>query len=232
MRKSLGNKRNEIPEEQIDEIVRLYGEFQEETRVKLFGNQEFGYRQITVERPLRLRYQATEEGIERTLISKPLKAQLTGDDGTMREALMAVMREAAAQGPGDEKAAIKAIEAALLPRHLTLSPGARKALVEGLAVRDGSAPAVTKNGQPVADPALRDTENVPLSEDLDAYLAREVLPYIPDAWVDHSRTKIGYEIPFTRHFYQYTPPRPLEEIDAEIKQLEGEILELLREVVT
>lgn len=232
MRKSLGNKRNEIPKEQIDEIVRLYGEFQEEKRVKLFRNQEFGYRQITVERPLRLRYEATEEGIERTLRAKPLQAQLAGDDGTMHEVLMAAMREAAAQGPRDEKAAMKAIESALLPRRLTLSPAARKALVEGLAVRDNSAPTVTKNGQPVADPALRDTENVPLSEDLDAYLAREVLPYIPDAWVDHSRTKIGYEIPFTRHFYQYTPPRPLEEIDAEIKQLEREILEMLREVVT
>jgi len=231
MRKSLGNKRNEIPKEQIDQIVRLYGEFEEEKRVKLFRNQEFGYRQITVERPLRLRYEASEEGIERTLQSKPLQVQFAGDDGTMREALIAVMREAAGQGPRDEKAAIKAIEAALLPRRLTLSPAARKALVEGLAVRDDHAPAVTKNGKPVADPALRDTENIPLNEDIDAYLAREVLPYVPDAWVDHSRTRIGYEIPFTRHFYQYTPPRPLEEIDAEIKQLEGEILELLREVV-
>jgi len=232
MRKSLGNKRNEIPKEQIDQIVRLYGEFQEEQRVKLFRNQEFGYRQITVERPLRVRYEDTEEGIERAIRSKPFQAQLAGDDGTMREALIAVMRETAAQGPRDEKSVITAIEAALLPRHLTLSPAARKALVEGLAVRDDSAPAVTKNGQPVPDPALRDTENVPLSEDIDEYMAREVLPYVPDAWVDHSRTKIGYEIPFTRHFYQYTPPRPLEEIDAEIKQLEGEILELLREVVT
>jgi type I restriction enzyme M protein len=231
MRKSLGNKRNEIAPEQIEEIVRLYGTFQEEKRVKIFRNQDFGYRQITVERPLRLRYEATEEGIERALASKPLQAELGGDDGTKREALVAAMREAAAQGPHDEKAATEAIQAALLPRRIFLSPAAKKAVVEGLAVRDASAPPVTKNGQPVPDPALRDTENVPLTEDVARYMAREVLPYVPDAWVDESRTRVGYEIPFTRHFYEYMPPRPLEEIDAEIKQLEGEILQLLREVV-
>ena len=231
MRKSLGNKRNEIATEQIDEIVRLYGEYQEEKRVKDFRNEEFGYRQITVERPLRLRYEATDEGIERALASKSLQAELPSDDGTKREALVAVMRGAAAHGARDEQAAAKAIEAALLARRISLSPAAKKALVEGLQVRDESAPPVMKNGKPVADAALRDTENVPLTEDIDEYMAREVLPYVPDAWVDQSRTKLGYEIPFTRYFYEYTPPRPLQEIDAEIKQLEAEILELLREVV-
>jgi type I restriction enzyme M protein len=232
MRKSLGNKRNEIAPDQIDEIVRLYGDFAEEKRVKIFSNEDFGYRQITVERPLRLRYEATEEGIERALASKPLQTELAADDGTRREVLIAAMREAAAQGPRDEKAAMQALDSALLPRRIFPSTAAKKALVEGLAVRDDSAEPVTKNGKPVPDTALRDTENVPLTEEVAGYMAREVLPYVPDAWVDESRTKTGYEIPFTRHFYEYTPPRPLEEIDAEIKQLEAEILELLREVVT
>lgn len=232
MRKSLGNKRNEIAPEGIDEIVRLYGDYAEEKRVKIFRNEHFGYRQITVERPLRIRYEATEEGIERALASKPILVELTADDGTKREALITVMREAAAQGPRDEKAATRAIEAALLPRRLALPGPARKALLDAITVRDESAPPVTKNGKPVADPALRDTENVPLTEDIDEYMAREALPYVPDAWADGTKTKVGYEIPFTRHFYEYTPPRPLEEIDAEIKQLEAEILELLREVVT
>jgi type I restriction enzyme M protein len=231
MRKSLGNKRNEIAPEQIDEIVRLYGEFQEEKRVKIFKNEDFGYRQITVERPLRRRYEATEEGIERALASRPLHAELAEDDGTKPGVLAAVMREAAAGGLGDEKAATKAIDAALLCHRIALSPSAKKALLDGLQVRDDEAPIVTKNGKPVADPALRDTENVPLAEDIGQYMAREVLPYVPDAWVDWSRTKVGYEIPFTRQFYEYIPPRPLEEIDAEIKQLEAEILELLGEVV-
>lgn len=232
MRKSLGNKRNEIAPEGIDEIVRLYGDYAEEKRVKVFRNEDFGYRQITVERPLRIRYEATEEGIDRALASKAIVAELVTDDGTKREALIGVMREAAAQGPRDEKAVTRAIEAAMLPPRITLSGAANKALIDGLTVRDDSASPVTKNGKPVADPTLRDTENVPLTEDIDEYMAREVLPYVADAWVDGSKTKIGYEIPFTRHFYEYVPPRPLEEIDAEIKQLEAEILELLREVVT
>jgi type I restriction enzyme M protein len=231
MRKSLGNKRNEIAPEGIDEIVRLYGDYTEEKRVKVFRNEDFGHRQITVERPLRIRYEATEDGIERALASKPILAELVLDDGRKREALFAVMREAAAQGPRDEKAVSNALEAAMLPRRMVLSGPAKKALIEGLTVRDESAPPVTKNGNPVADPTLRDTENVPLTENIDEYMAREVLPYVPDAWVDGTKTKVGYEIPFTRHFYEYTPPRPLKEIDAEIKQLEAEILELLREVV-
>jgi type I restriction enzyme M protein len=231
MRKSLGNKRHEIAPEGIDEIVRLYGDYMEEKRVKVFHNEDFGFRKITVERPLRIRYNVTDEGIERALASRPILAKLALDDGTKREALIEIMRDAAAQGPRDEKAVTKALESALLSRQIALSGPAKKALIDGLTVRDESAPPVTKNGKPVADPALRDTENVSLTEDIDEYMVREVLPYVPDAWVDGTKTKIGYEIPFTRHFYEYVPPRPLEEIDVEIKQLEADILELLREVV-
>jgi type I restriction enzyme M protein len=231
MRKSLGNKRNEIAPEGIDEIVRLYGEYAVEKRVKVFRNEDFGYRQITVERPLRIRYEITDAGIERALASKTILLELATDDGTKRASIIAVMRDAAAQGPRDEKAAIKALEAAMLLRRITMSASAKKSVIDGLTVRDESAAPVTKNGKPVADPALRDTENVPLTVDIDEYMAREVLPYVPDAWVDGTKTKIGYEIPFTRHFYEYVPPRPLAEIDAEIKELEAEILKLLGEVV-
>ena len=84
--------------------------------------------------------------------------------------------------------------------------------------------------QPEPDPDLRDYENVPLHEDVEAYLSREVHPHVPDAWIDHTKTKIGYEIPVTRHFYVYKPPRPLAEIDAELKALEAEIQTLLAEV--
>lgn len=80
------------------------------------------------------------------------------------------------------------------------------------------------------DPDLRDSENVPLNEDIDEYFVREVLPHVPDAWIDHDKTKIGYEIPFTRYFYVYTPPRSLAEIDAELQALESQIQKLLREV--
>ncbi|RYZ77223.1 MAG: SAM-dependent DNA methyltransferase, partial [Proteobacteria bacterium] len=87
-----------------------------------------------------------------------------------------------------------------------------------------------KKGKRKADTKLRDTENVPLKDDIDAYFKREVLPHAPDAWIDHDKTKVGYEIPFNRFFYQYTPPRSLEEIDAELKAVTDEILGLLRQV--
>jgi type I restriction enzyme M protein len=80
------------------------------------------------------------------------------------------------------------------------------------------------------DPTLRDYENVPLKEDVDAYMGREVLPHVPDAWVDESKTKVGYEIGFNRYFYQYTAPRPLAEIESELKQIEQEIADMLKEV--
>ena len=85
-------------------------------------------------------------------------------------------------------------------------------------------------GDPEPDSSLRDTENVPLKESIETYFQSEVLPHVPDAWIDHSKTKVGYEIPLNRHFYRYEPPRPLEEIEADIKTLEGEILALLKEV--
>jgi len=88
-----------------------------------------------------------------------------------------------------------------------------------------------KKGKPKTDANLRDTENVPLSDDIEVYFKREVLPHVPDAWIDHSKTKVGYEIPFTRYFYKYTPPRPLEEIDRDLKAKTEKIMKLLGEIV-
>jgi type I restriction enzyme M protein len=164
MRKSLGQKRKAISDEQIAEIVRLYGAFEENERVKILPNEAFGYLRITAERPL------AEE--------------------------------------------------------------------------------VDSKGRPKPDPELRDNENVPLPDvkvsyepdpteriasheyqkAIDDYMESEVRLHVPEAWVDHSKTKIGYEIPLTRLFYKYEPPRPLEEIDAVIKALEQEIQDLLTEV--
>ena len=106
-----------------------------------------------------------------------------------------------------------------------------KAVLAALGERDETAEICRdKDGNPESDPELRDTENVPLKEKIETYFKREVLPHVPDAWIDHEKTKIGYEIPFNRHFYVYEPPRPLDEIEHEIKTLEGEILGLLKEV--
>jgi type I restriction enzyme M protein len=106
-----------------------------------------------------------------------------------------------------------------------------KAVLMGLAERDDAGDVCTdRRGNPEPDPELRDNESVPLKEDIEAYFMREVLPHVPDAWIDHDKTRIGYEIPFTRHFYRYVPPRPLEEIDAELRELGREIQEMLRDV--
>ena len=140
-RKSLGNKRNDIPQTAIDEIAKIYGDFREDKLSKIFNNEDFGYRKVVVERPL----------------------------------------------------------------------------------RDESGKPILKKGKVQADPKLRDTENIPLSEDVAEYMKREVLPYAPDAWIDESKTKIGYEIPFTRYFYEYTPPVPSEELKREILQIESEL---------
>jgi len=106
-----------------------------------------------------------------------------------------------------------------------------KAVLMALAERDETANICTDSkGNPEPDPELRDYENVPLKEDISEYMAREVLPHVPDAWVDESKTKIGYEINFNRYFYWYTPPRPLDEIETELKQIENEIARMLAEV--
>ena len=158
MRKTLGSKRKELSPAHIEEITRLFGGCEEAERdgvpiSRLFRNEDFGYRTITVERPLR-----------------------------------------------DEKGEI---------------------------VR--AAKGKTR-GQPVPDTALRDTENVPLSEDVETYFRREVLPHAPDAWIDHDRTKVGYEIPFNRHFYVFKPPRPLAQIDAELKTVTDRIVAMIGEL--
>lgn len=155
MRKSLGSKRKELSNEHIAEITRIFGRFKEVSKdgapiSRIFRNEDFGYRTITVERPLR-----DEAG----------KLAL-GTKGKLK-------------------------------------------------------------GKPQPDSELRDTENVPLGEDVETYFTREVLPHVPDAWVDHEKTKVGYEIPFNRHFYVFKPPRPLEEIDAELKAVSARIMTML-----
>jgi len=245
MRKSLGEKRKEISKDQIDEIARLYGDFAEGEKVKIFPNEAFGFLRITVERPLRLRWEITDDTIAAVFAAKAIR-KLPPDIQTAIRGLLEEERGARFATRSDLVETFKAAVGVL-----ELPAPARKALWSGLAVRDEGAPAITdRKGNPEPDPELRDNEKVPLPavsmsfvEDLterfatleyrtavDGYMRDEVLPYIPDAWVDYECTKIGYEIPLTRYFYRYPPPRPLEKIDAEIKTLEDEIQRLLTEV--
>ena len=247
MRKSLGEKRKEIPADRIGEIVRLYGAFEENEKVKIFPNEAFGFLRITVERPLRLRWEATDDTLAAFDADPKLTKHLTpGQAAALRSELTAW----AGEKYTDKNLAAKRVRDSLASLHL-LSKPVETALLEVLAVRDPEAPPVTDaKGNPEPDPDLRDYENVPLPPTpvtyeadpgarlatleyrtaVDDYLAAEVFPYVPDAWIDHGKTKIGYEIPLTRHFYKYVPPRPLAEIDAEIKQLESEIQSFLNEV--
>ena len=237
MRKSLGEKRKAISREQIDDITRLYGDFAEHERVKIFRNEQFGYQRITVERPLRLRYAGGEEARARLEASKAFsKLGETQQEGL--RGLVAALGELSTTDRAEALAVVTSLNG-------KLSKPEEKALLEALAVRDPEAPA---RDEP--DPELRDQENVPLPEEpvtfepnpserlasapyrrtVEDYMAAEVLPYVPDAWVDHAKTKLGYEIPLTRHFYKYVSPRPIEEIDAAIRELEAAIDSLVNEV--
>ena len=237
MRKALGEKRKEISDEQIEEITRIYGDFTESEYVKIFENSAFGYQRIVVERPLRASWQSN--------------GFLTlCQDGWMREKETEI--DAALQSLGvvtynsgkEAETAFKKVLPGYTAKQI-------KEIVAVMYISDEHSPIVKDvKGNAESDASLRDNENVPLPsgvakwehdvtarletkpyrDSIDAYVKAEVLPYVPDAWVDYDKTKLGYELPLTRHFYKYVPPRPLKEIDTEIKRLETEIQALLNEV--
>ena len=240
MHKSLGDKRNELGPDDIRKITELYGSFEENEHSKIFPNEYFGYRRITVERPLRRVWHVNDDGIE------AVKAHRT-----FEKLGKATKRAAPDAGAERQEAILRAFEGTDWPdgpftlfddiwnhyrynlelEGLEPTVAIRKMLFEALGSHDPEAdPIRDGKGRVQADTQLRDYENVPFTDDTDRYFEREVLPYVPDAWIGHDKTKVGYEIPFTREFYVYEPPRRLCEIDAEIEVLEKEILTLLREV--
>jgi type I restriction enzyme M protein len=245
MRKSLGDKRKQVSDAQIGHITELYmnalkvaadAEHPDHAKVKVFRTRDFGYRRITVERPLKLRFELTDD----TLATLENAKTLARWDG--REALVAALRGSLGSVWWTKKEANDALRAAVAAAGAPWPSTA--ALLKGfwgaVSVADPDGELQKANdGTPLPDPDLRDYENVPLDEDIDAYFAREVTPHVPDAWTGEfkdpetkqsRRYKVGYEIPFTRHFYVYTPPRPLAEIDAELRDLEAQIQKLLGEV--
>jgi len=248
MRRSLGNKRRELGEDDIATIVREYGSFKESETSKIFDNSDFGYTRVTVERPLRLSLVLTEQSIS-TIVGSifvatktaPVKALMLsfGDDLSGKTTLRILMRLTGKEflSAGSFIAAFK--EAAKEDRP---SVAAKKdwdkgidavcgKIFESFGERNPKADVVLdKDGKPKPDSNLRDFENIPLKEDIDEYFRREVLPHVADAWMDRSKDKVGYEINFNRYFYKYVPPRPLEEIDADLKKAEEEIMRLLKEV--
>ena len=286
MKKSLNNKRNEIAEAQIRRLTRVYGNYEDgetadvhidgqtETRVisRIFENREFGFLKVTVERPLRMNFEATPERIakldEQTAFANLAASKKRKDTATVareiaegreqQEAIRAVL--AALEGSGrymDREAFEADVMKGATRAGLKIPAPIRKAIFAALGERDRDAGICRDGkGRPEPDSELRDTENIPLPlgtalplpldfgpdkpndrlvaafrDDIDAYMAREVLPHVPDAWVDYDKTKVGYEIPINRHFYVYKPPRPLDQIEADITRLEGEIAGLLEGLV-
>jgi type I restriction enzyme M protein len=219
MRKSLGSKRKYLSDKQIAEIAKLHEAVEEGPNSKIFGNTDFGYRRITVERPLRLRFSATPNKLAAYQNTK-------GADQ--------IETFAGVQGEFDSLATF--LQAAGIKK---LGRGALKAVLACFGERDANAqPVLDDKGNLQADSDLREFENVPLSQSIADYFAREVLPHAPDAWIDTGKTDaedgqvgiVGYEINFNRYFYVYQPPRSLAEIDANLKAVEAEIAALLGEV--
>lgn len=286
MKKSLNNKRNELSDAHIDRLTEVYGNFRDgeresvpinggfEERVvsRIFENREFGFLKVTVERPLRLNVEATEERIARLdeqsafaglAVSKKRKDAKAVDaeeaEGRAQQAaIRAMLAKLAPKGRYMDRDRFEAdLDAAAKRAGLKLPAPIKKAIFAALGERDPKAEICRDGkGRPEPDSELRDTENIPLppgvalplpmrfgpdmpNDDLvdamqqaiDAYIAAEVLPHVPDAWVDYAKTKVGYEIPINRHFYVYKPPRPLGEIEADIAALEGEIAGLLKGLV-
>ena len=236
-----GNKRHTLPEESINKIIDTYQDFTESDKVKIFDNGDFGYTKITVERPMQLNYQVTPERLENLYSYNQFK-KLAESKSENPEIKMAEEEEGKKQQEaikeelltiGDElytdwdtfetkvKNALKSFD---------LKPAFIKNVIEKLSEHDDTAEYVTdRSGKPKADSNLRDTEKIPLVQNIDDYFEDEVLKYYSDAWYDESKNKIGYEINFTQYFYVYEPPRPLEEIEADIAKVTAEIQELLKD---
>jgi type I restriction enzyme M protein len=251
MKKSLGNKRHKIGDgdagerNDIGEITRIYGNFTDgETRnltvdgatkelvvSKIFDNEDFGFRKITVERPLRLAFEITNGKLDALEHGTTAFAKIDKLPAETREHVVEQLRNKAPPGILKSRDAFDDWLKHALPGDQYVTKSLRVQLRDAFSERDETAEICTDSrGKPEPDAELRDTENVPLKEDIHVYFKREVLPHVPDAWIDESKTKIGYEIPLNRHFYRYEPPRALEEIESDIKTLESEILSLLKEV--
>lgn len=269
MRKSLGNKRNEIGDgtngrpDQIGAITQIYSNFrhnearevsfdgQRKTRSvsKIFANDDFGYSKITVERPLRLNFLFTEDRLARidnepafqklATSNKQKEDQRSAEIEAGRKRQQEIREFVRSLIQGRETVVIEDREHFLdllrqegRKRVFRLEGVERKIIASAFSDRDEKAETCRDpKGDPEPDSELRDTEIVPLTEKIEDYFKREVLPHVPDAWIDHGKTKTGYEIPLNRHFYVYEPPRELKDIESDLKTLEADILTRLKDVL-
>ena len=250
-RKALGNKRNDIPESATQEITRLYGDFVESEISKIFNATDFGYTKITVERPYRVHFSASYKKMKAlfdekdTIIPKFNKlCQEMFPNKCLHPAINKpnfIMDVLSICYQMEEKKLYKNIDA--FQRDFTdiwrktykTTGDIEPAIIDFISIlfstEDPDADIFrSEKGLPIANPELRDTENVPLKENIQTYFEREVLPFARDAWIDEKKSKVGYEIPFTRYFYKYEAPKPSAEIMQEILAIESELDGALAEV--
>lgn len=239
MRKSLGSKRKELTPDAINTIVQTYGQFVENDFSKIFDYKAFGYRRITVERPLQLAIYPKDELRLEALQADNAWAKM---DETIQQAILDALASFEQDKYLSRDKFLKQLKVKLeresAAKAAKLSAVQLKLIVKHLGEHDDEAEVCKSKGQIEANPDLRDNENVPLTESVADYFDREVLPHVPNAWIDESKTDpkdgevgiVGYEIPFNRHFYVYEPPRALEEIDADLDAVSAEIMQLLQEV--
>ena len=245
MRKSLGNKRHYITEKQIEEILDIYKSFRESDKSKIFSNEDFGYYKITVERPLQLNFQASDERIELLKEEKAFQNLDVAAGFSLRKkknvetSFKSVYTEIikALKSIGDalyknQDEFETVLDSTLKKNDIDVDKSLKKAIIKALSEHDDTADIIRdKNGNPEPNPDLRDYENVPLNENIHEYFKREVKPHLPNAWIDEKKTKVGYEISFTKYFYKYKPLRPLDEITGDIKTLEEETRRLMEEIL-
>ena len=260
-RKSLGDKRRDISEVHRQQIVQLYLDHAEEEpvlslskeQVKVFPTETFGYRKIRVERPQRWNFRATPERIARLReerafqnlaqsrkVDDEAKAAQEAEGRRKQEAIVAMLEGMSEKVYRDCQKFDAALKAALEEAGLDLKASVRSAILRALSERDEEADICRDSkGRPRPDKALREYERVPLSRTVEDYFAQEVRPHLPDAWVDEDYTdeqdggvgRVGYEVNFNRYFYEYEPPRPLEEIEADVRAAQAKIAALLEGLI-
>ena len=221
-KRSLGDKRRHLSGNQINEAVVIYGRFEENDRSKIFDNDDFGYTRVTIERPLRLCYEMNIE----------VKAHFLDVCPHLLDDVQAIDSALGRKPICDWNVVWSRIEGLLHSRRSHWRAMEKHLFRQVFTHKDQRGEPVTSGRHAAfeADTSLRDFENVPLKDDIAEYFEREVRSHVPDAWMDRSKDKVGYEINFNRHFYKFTPPRPLDMIDAELEQAEEKIMRLLREV--
>ena len=265
MPRSLGDKRRQIPPDKAREILEILKDYRDgDTRTvtrdgnleevvvsRVFPTTRFGFRKVTVERPLRLNFQASPERVGRLEKEKGFEALATSrkrgyaaaqeeaQGRRLQRSLLELLHSLPKTSVTDRKAFEDILDAAVKKVGLKLPAPARKAVLSALSERDPATEICRdRDGKPEPDPELRDSERVPLTEDVSAFFEREVSPHVPDAWIDESKRDakdgevgvVGYEINFNRYFYRYSPPRPLEDIETDIRHIEADIRRMLSEV--